>query len=97
MIEVEVRTDIWDYNVAGTDRPKKPRGEGWWAFAFSGANCTMRQASQLQPLWATPAGIRSRPGGEAMLYSEAKDMAIAYAKAEGFCTVGLSGFIWVLS
>jgi hypothetical protein len=51
----------------------------------------MRQASQLQPLWATPAGIRSRPGGEAMLYSEAKAIAIAYAKTEGF------GFIWVLS
>jgi hypothetical protein len=97
MIEVvEVRTDIWDYEVAGTDRPKKPRGKGCWAFAFSGAFCTMKQASRLKPLWATPAGMRPN-SGEAMLYSEAKAMAIAYAKAEGFCTVGLSGFVWVLS
>ena len=90
IIMVEYTTMIYDYEVRGTDRPKRLCGKGSWAFAFTGAGVPMRLAYNQNMMWATPKGM-SRDYGDTMMYSDAKKMAIQYAKEHGFKVV------WVLS
>jgi hypothetical protein len=88
------KQDIWDFN-----RTVTPRGEGSWAFAFT-LPMTMRMAydaSKGQELWATPQGMKSYAQSQAlgassvMLFSEAKKVAMRYARMNGF------PYVWLLS
>jgi hypothetical protein len=90
IIMVEYTTMIYDYEVRGTARPKRLQGKGCWCFAFTKEWETMQYAYDQNTMWATPNGMKKQTP-TVMMYSDAKKMAIQYAKEHGFKVV------WVLS